>query len=300
MLVIMIAAFILTFSVLQFQTHIFKRQTERVLVSLKILERQIQKFGDTEELREEIDFRELEDIRLELSRTKSNLSETRGLLASQRAKEINAEVYKRLIHDLQNPISAMNTMITLISESDTPDDIKHEALDTLPKLTQEILSQIIATKKNFEYDASQFVNTDLRLCINESLIQIKLSHPEKFKKISFIDPSHSILIPCDPPSLKRAIINVIENGLDFSREKLEIRLSESKDGASIFIADDGPGLQKEKLEEIIRGLSKSGKGDRPALGLSSVSHILRKHNGRLSCQGSHLGGAEFELSLGII
>ncbi len=297
---IMAGIFLFSLGSLQFLTFRLGKQLGKVLSSVKVLENQVQKLHQEDHQDREIEFLELDQIRTNLIGMKSNLTLAKELLAIQKAKELNMEIYKRLIHDLQNPITAMNTLITLIAEEDTDPEMRKEASDALPKIADEILCQIIAAKKNFEYDSNSFKKIDIRSCIQETLLQLKSAHPLHYHKVQFSVPSTPMFISCDPSALKRAIINILENGLDFAREKLEIRLAQAKDSTSIFISDDGPGMDQSKFEEIIKGTTKSGKGDRAAIGLSSVSHILKNHNGHLKFKKSSLGGSEFQLLIGVV
>ncbi len=292
--------FLFSLGCLQFLSSRVGKHLSKVLKSIKILENQVQRLSDENHEETEIEFIELDNIRTELNRTKANLTLAKELLAIQKAKEINMEIYKRLIHDLQNPITAMNTLITLLDEEDTDIEIRKEALDALPKIADEILCQIVATKKNFEFDTNTFKRVDIRSFIQEALVQIKSTNPDNYHKVTYIVPNSPVYTACDPPSLKRAVINILENGLDFSREKLEIWLTQTEESTSIHISDDGPGMEEGQFEEIMRGTTRSGKGNRAALGLSSVSHILKNHNGVLKFKKSSMGGSEFQLLIGVL
>jgi len=293
---------ITSFAVSMFLLYLLSLKTEeyikKALHPLGLLEDEIVNFHNPNHESKKLEFIELENIRKVITETKENLIEMNEKLANQKAKEINAEIYRRLIHDLQNPITALQTMVTLICEKDTESDIVKEATDVLPKITEEILNQILHAKKNFEFDIKTLAVRDIRLCLSEVLAQVKLANPGNFHKIKYITPKDPIYVPCDSFNLKRAIINIVENGFEACRETLEIRLAQSSLHTSIYIADDGNGLSEDNVEEILSGKAISNKGNREALGISSVKHILETHKGKLVYQKSKYGGAEFELRVG--
>jgi len=104
----------------------------------------------------------------------------------------------------------------------------------------------------------------------------------------------------DPDLLQRAIINLLENGIDAAASKVRIALQRTRDGASITVSDDGPGMDESQVSLHLQGRGQSSKADRQAFGLSSANHIVRSHGGRIIYRQGELGGASFEIRLGAI
>ena len=63
--------------------------------------------------------------------------------------------------------------------------------------------------------------------------------------------------------------------------------------------DDGPGMKEENIPIYFQGRGNSNKANRQAYGLSSTNHIVRNHGGKLIYKKSELGGANFEIRLGV-
>lgn len=295
----LISSFALSIGLLFVFSHIVKKQVKKTFSPLKQLQEDIRNISDNSVSNSKpIHFTELDEIRETILKAKKDLVKANELIANQRAKEINAEIYRRLIHDLQNPITALKTMASLAKEPNTNGEIQKEALDSMPLISDEILLQIKAAKKNFEFDSHQLRTVDLRDCIQETLVQIYATNKEAKKTINYHRPKNPIFLPCDPSSLKRAIINLLENSLEFCKQNIEIKIDQNQFFTSIFINDDGLGIKDHKIDLFLEGKGESSKGKRQALGLSSTSHIAKNHNGRLLYQKSSLGGAGFELRLG--
>ena len=101
------------------------------------------------------------------------------------------------------------------------------------------------------------------------------------------------------------IVNILENAVHhavgFSRLLLRVYI---KDNEAIFeIADDGCGIDRERLESIFSGrvLGMEEKSDRHSrnlgIGLSVCATIIKAHGGRISAENARDGGAVFRFSL---
>ncbi|NOT78476.1 MAG: hypothetical protein HOP07_05675 [Bacteriovoracaceae bacterium] len=109
-----------------------------------------------------IKIKELEDIRQTIISTRDELEIANEKIAKQKAKELNAESYKRLIHDLHNPVAALRQMVRIQTSPDVDDESKQEALESVPVIAEEILQQVTAAKKNLENESNNFDEVDLR------------------------------------------------------------------------------------------------------------------------------------------
>ena len=104
-----------------------------------------------------------------------------------------------------------------------------------------------------------------------------------------------------PNSIKRCLNNLIDNGLSYGK-KVEVLAKKIKSNLVIFIDDDGPGIQKDEYQNVIkpfyridksRGQNKSGVG----LGLSIANDIIRSHVANISLNKSPLQGLRVKISL---
>ncbi len=253
-----------------------------------------------------IAIRELEEIRNTIVSTHFDLEMARDRLAEERAKKLNAESYKRLIHDLHNPVAALRQNVRLLTDANCDSEVKREAAESVPRIADQILKQIAAAKKNLEHQPTALRETDLRSCVELSVRQVEVTmgiqraQSGHRKKLSFETPDDAIIAAHDPDLLQRAIINLLENGIEASRERVRISVQKYNDVASIIISDDGPGMDESQVSLHLQGRGQSSKADRQAFGLSSANHIVRAHGGRIIYRVGDLGGASFEIRLGAI
>ena len=244
-----------------------------------------------------IKIKELEDIRQTIISTRDELEIANEKIAKQKAKELNAESYKRLIHDLHNPVAALRQMVRIQTSPDVDDESKQEALESVPVIAEEILQQVTSAKKNLENESNNFDEVDLRNCLRESFYQVRSTFKDHKDKIILNLPETPVLMRHDPALLKRAVVNLLENGLEASKSKVELSLDTNDQFTSIRVSDDGTGLSEDKVSLFLQGRGLSSKANRQAFGLSSSNHIARTHGGKIIYHKSNLGGASFEIRL---
>lgn len=91
-----------------------------------------------------------------------------------------------------------------------------------------------------------------------------------------------------PLSLKRAFTNLINNGIKYG-EKVRVSIKQSKKGLSIFIDDDGPGLNEAQLKMVFEPFyraesSRSRTTGGTGLGLAVVRDIIHAHEGTVNLE----------------
>lgn len=241
---------------------------------------------------------ELESIRLTLFHTFMELENAKEVLANEKAKKLSSDAYKRLIHDLHNPVSALRNSINIATNMEFDEVSRSEAMNIIPIIAEQLLLQVKSAKKNLEFESINLQNKNLNECLEQCLYLISANNKENKKIIAHCE-DQNIVIPHDPILLQRAILNLMENGLEFSKEKIEISTKKYDDYISIEVSDDGCGMNRDDIATYFQGRGKSSKADREAYGLSSTNHIARIHGGKLIYSKNKNGGASFEIRLGV-
>jgi signal transduction histidine kinase len=89
-----------------------------------------------------------------------------------------------------------------------------------------------------------------------------------------------------PIALRRALANLIDNGLKHGGTALDIEIRDSRDHVDIDVRDRGPGIPEEHLEKVVypfyrvessRNRDTGGSG----LGLAIVKDVVEAHGGEL-------------------
>lgn len=243
---------------------------------------------------------ELDQIRRTVSKTQSDLFATRERLVVARAKELAADSYRRLIHDLHTPVACLTSVVALTQEN--PDDkiIQEDARVRIPRLASQILAQLSTALHNNEFEEPRFAYEDIRLGVTEAKDQMAFiiaSQPMP-PVIETNLPDEPILVHHDRILFIRVISNLIKNSVEAGANHIIVSMKTDKESVSIWIEDSGVGLPEKDIALYLSGRGRSSKRDRFAIGLSTVNNIVRSHGGRIIYRRSAaLGGACFEVRI---
>ena len=108
-------------------------------------------------------------------------------------------------------------------------------------------------------------------------------------------PETPIMVSCDDTRLRRAVTNILSNGVRYARSELCLTCRTDKRHVTIRIQDDGDGIATEDLPHIFDRfyMGKSGKS---GIGLALTREIIHLHKGTIRAYNGD-GGAIFEISI---
>lgn len=107
-----------------------------------------------------------------------------------------------------------------------------------------------------------------------------------------------------PRDLVTVLGNLVDNAFDAVAEaesrRVEVHLTGDADTLTVRVGDSGPGLDEATSARVLdRGwTTKAEPGTGRGLGLALVGQVARRHRGTVVVGRSHLGGAEFTVTLG--
>ena len=108
-------------------------------------------------------------------------------------------------------------------------------------------------------------------------------------------PEEPIMVKCDDTQMRRAVTNILTNGLRYARSELCLTCRTDKRHVTIRIQDDGDGIAAEDLPHIFERfyMGKSGKS---GIGLALTKEIIHVHKGTIRAYNGETG-AVFEITL---
>ena len=108
-------------------------------------------------------------------------------------------------------------------------------------------------------------------------------------------PETPIMVSCDDTRLRRAVTNILSNGVRYARSQLHLTCRTDKRNATIRIQDDGDGIAEADLPHIFDRfyMGKSGKS---GIGLALIKEIIHLHKGTIRAYNGD-SGAVFEISI---
>ena len=107
-------------------------------------------------------------------------------------------------------------------------------------------------------------------------------------------PETPIMVSCDDTRLRRAVTNILSNGVRYARSQLRLTCRADKRHVTIRIQDDGDGIAEEDLPHIFDRfyMGRSGKS---GIGLALTKEIILLHKGTIRAYNGD-SGAVFEIS----
>ena len=108
-------------------------------------------------------------------------------------------------------------------------------------------------------------------------------------------PEEPIMVKCDDTQMRRAVTNILTNGLRYARSELRLTCRAYRRQVTIQIQDDGDGIAEEDLPHIFDRfyMGKSGKS---GIGLALTKEIIHLHRGTIRAYNGETG-AVFEISI---
>ena len=107
-------------------------------------------------------------------------------------------------------------------------------------------------------------------------------------------PETPVMVSCDDTRLRRAVTNILSNGVRYARSELRLTCRADKRYVTIRIQDDGDGIAAEDLPHIFDRfyMGRSGKS---GIGLALTKEIIHLHRGTIRAYNGETG-AVFEIS----
>ncbi|OKZ53932.1 MAG: hypothetical protein BHV94_04585 [Clostridiales bacterium 59_14] len=108
-------------------------------------------------------------------------------------------------------------------------------------------------------------------------------------------PETPIMVSCDDTRLRRAVTNILSNGVRYARSQLRLTCRADKRHVTIRIQDDGDGIAEADLPHIFDRfyMGRSGKS---GIGLALTKEIVHLHRGTIRAYNGETG-AVFEISI---
>ena len=198
-----------------------------------------------------------------------------------------SEMLSGISHDLRTPLTRLKLQLALIKQQ----DLAKKMGDDIEEM-ERMLNEYLEFSRNQKSEDTEIIHID-------NLINEIIKKYDSKKITTHFE--NNIKISMRKNSIKRCLINLIDNGLSYGK-KVEIFTKKTIKDVIIFIDDDGPGIPEKEYANVLkpfyridksRGQNKSGVG----LGLSIANDIIRSHGGNISLEKSRSNGLRVKISL---
>ncbi|GAA4461114.1 hypothetical protein GCM10023093_05180 [Nemorincola caseinilytica] len=218
-------------------------------------------------------------------------------------------IVQSIAHDLKNPISSIMGLSSLL-RSNLMKEENIELLDYTDKACQyasEIINDLllIPQLEGDQDEKNEFELTEINSFLEECLESMHtLAESKNIVMVNELAPEDYFL-PIHRSKLKRAINNLISNGIKFTPENGTIGITSVKDGNELLIKikDSGIGIPLSTQPYIFNKFTKAKrmgtKGERSiGMGLYITKQIIEQHDGFLWFQSAEKAGTTFFIQLG--
>ena len=207
----------------------------------------------------------------------------------QRQIQQRTEMLAGVSHDLRTPLTRMKLQLAMMGDVEGLAELEEDVSD-MERMVEGYLA--FARGEGSE----KAVPTDL-----SQLVEDIASRFRREGRDIDLHVEDAVTMPLRPHALSRALSNLISNALRYGGH-VWVRVSQRADAAEIIVDDDGPGIPKEKREQVFkafqrletsRNLATGGVG----LGLTIARDIARGHGGDVYLEDSPLGGLRARVRL---
>lgn len=265
----------------------------------------------TEVARQNLDFevghsniKEFEDVLVSFSHMKESLKSS--LEQQWKAEQMQKEQIAALAHDLKTPLTVIQGNADLISETQLNEEqrLYAEYISNSSDQMQLYIRTLIDISRAAAGYQLHIEDIDLPAYVEQLRGQIDALCQTKKIALQMEIEHLPARLSADKLLLERAIMNVVNNALDYSPQDSHIFISITGDKGclQISVTDSGPGFSPEDLlhaeEQFYMADHSRSSNLHFGMGLFITKSIVRQHGGQLILNNSQkTGGAQVTISI---
>jgi PAS domain S-box-containing protein len=242
-------------------------------------------------------FKDITEV-YELRQREKRLLEERQRVASEKAQGLQ-KLAAGVAHEIRNPtVTVGGFAARLLRLKELPEaavECARNIMDgakRLESLVEEVQSYCDITR-------ADLVEWDLVDIVQKPIQALSETAERRNVDLRFRNESSEISsCYCDPSLLKKAMLHLLENAIDFSAEGgvVETVLSAGTEDFFIEVIDFGEGIADEDFDHIFNPFF-STRPDKAGMGLATVQRIVTEHMGTITVESKPHGGTRVRVSL---
>lgn len=223
---------------------------------------------------------------------------------------LRRELIANVSHDIRTPLAVIRSLVETLhgSAPSMTEEERHQLLDRTLINCQDLSSLVEDLFELAKLNARTEELTPAALELKKfllSLVRKLIPAAEKKDLAVIVDVPDKLAVLADERLLNRAISNLLENAIRYSRPGGEIRLqaqAADNDSVSLSVSDTGIGISQEELPHVFdrffRG-SRAATEEIPGsgLGLAITKRIVELHQHEITVQSIENQGTTFSFTL---
>ncbi len=209
------------------------------------------------------------------------------------------EMAASLAHQIRTPLA---TALLYVSHLQLPTQTDEQRENTLDKVMSRLrhLDHIVNDMLQFARSGSYEMDcVSLAQIVDGLLLSAEHQICDKGGELSIAGRYKNIYVYGNPEALQGALLNIVTNAVEVSGMgvKIDIKIVNTRNGrVRITIRDNGPGIDKEALENIFTPFYTT-RPEGTGLGLAVAHTIVEAHNGLIEVKSRAGQGASFTVEL---
>ena len=185
-------------------------------------------------------------------------------------------------HDLRTPLTRMRLQLAMMDKNEDIENLIEDITEM-----EHMVNGYLNFARGENKETAQ--PTDIRQLILHTVTGLQKSGlPVHFKS------SSSVVMDIRPNDFKRCLWNLVSNAGRYGTY-IDVSMNVSEKLLKIFVEDNGPGIPKEKREDVFNAFfrleeSRNRETGGIGLGLTITRDIVAAHGGKIHLENSELGG----------
>jgi two-component system sensor histidine kinase HydH len=235
----------------------------------------------------------------DLAEANQNLRATQASLRRSERLAALGQLTAGLAHELRNPLGTIKASSQMLMK---------DSVQNRPKVMAEMAEYIDTEVNRMSGLITSFLNFARPLQIHPAPANLRTVLEDVLKQQSALAKSQEVELVLlmdgdrtfkfDADLLKVALSNLVQNAIQASAsgQRVEIRVELKATDITIFITDQGVGIQPQHLESIFNPFFTT-KPQGVGLGLAIVAKIIDEHGGQIQVFSEAAKGTRFEVTL---
>jgi two-component system phosphate regulon sensor histidine kinase PhoR len=224
-----------------------------------------------------------------------------------RADQIRRDFVANVSHELRTPLTAVRGYVEALLDEPPDAEQTRRFLEIIARHSARMERLVTDLLRLARLDAHQelldVAPCELQQIFNAVVVDLSPTIDAKGQRVTIAVTPDACTIDADPAKLHDIVRNLVENAVNYSSDKAEVRLEAARrDGlVEISVSDSGPGIPPADLTRVFERFYRVDKArSRPGgigLGLAIVRHLVELHGGRAAAENRPEGGAKFTVTL---
>ena len=211
------------------------------------------------------------------------------LLREVRLNERQSNFVSAVTHELKTPVASLKLYLDTLRLRDLPEERRHQFYDTMEQDLQRLnatINNVLNAAMYTERKVEDPQPVDLARMARRAIELTRTRHQLGEQAIRYEGPE-SLLLLGQATGLETAVLNLLDNAVKYSKEKVEVEVELVRNGdgqAHLRVRDHGMGMGRAHLRFIFNRFYRIGsearrKSTGTGLGLFIVRAVVKGHGG---------------------